>query len=348
MQLMRESIFTSSLRSFSRMFFSVFGILLSFFLFSLIYSALSPSSFIEEKTTMTILPNAADVREMVSFSSPVVLQIDIDGVIGMEGPDSVNSETIEDILLDSRANLLSHNRVKAILLHLNTPGGTVVDSDNIYRMLKEYKAKYNVPIFAYVDGLCASGGMYIACAADQIFASPPSLVGSVGVLLGPMFNIYETLKKVGIEALTLTQGLDKDALNPTRPWKPGEDASYQAITAFMYQQFVDVVTSARPHLDKEKLIHEYGAHVFNCIDAEKFGYVDKSMSSRSEALSALLEKASIDPTKPYQVVQLKPTHNWLSQMIKGQSAFFTGKMEHTIDLGQPKIRDQFAYLYTHE
>lgn len=345
MEIMREPIFTSALRSFCRMFFAVCGILFAFFLFSLVYSALSPSSLIEEKTTMTILPDAAGVRKIESFSSPAVLQIDLHGVIGMNTPDSITGEMIEEILLDSRTGHLSQGRVKAILLHINTPGGTVVDSDHIYRMLNEYKTQYKVPIFAYVDGLCASGGMYIASAADKIFASPPSLIGSVGVIYGPMFNVVETLKKVGIEALTLTEGLDKDALNPTRPWKPNEDASYKAIIAFLYDQFVEVVTQGRPHLNKEKLIQEYGAHMFNCVDAEKLGYIDRALSNRNEALSALLEAARIDPKKPYQVIELKPNRNWLSQVMKGQSALLSGKVEHTFDLGQPKLCDQFAYLY---
>jgi len=348
MEFVRESIFTSALRSFCRMFFAMCGILLALFLFFLIYTALSPVSLIEENTTLTILPDASGKREVVPFSSPAILQINLHGVIGMESPDSINSKMIEDILLDSRAGLLAHDRVKAILLHLNTPGGTVVDSDNIYRMLNDYKTKYKVPIFAYVDGLCASGGMYIASSADQIFASPSSLIGSVGVIYGPMFNISETLKKIGIEALTLTQGIDKDALNPTRPWKPGEDASYKAITAFMYQQFVDIVTAARPHLDKEKLTEEYGARVFNCIDAQKFGFIDHALSNRNAALLSLLSEAQIDPDKPYQVVELKTNTNWLSQMIKGQSTLVSGKIEHTLNLGQPKLRDQFAYLYLHE
>lgn len=348
MEIMHESIFTSSLRIFCRTLFAVFGIFLAVFIISLTHSALFPPSLVEEKTSLTVLPNAAGIREELPFSTPAILQIKLHGVIGMEGPNSINSQTIEDILLDSRVGPLGHDRVKGILLHINSPGGTVVDSDNIYRMLKAYKAKYNIPIFAYVDGLCASGGMYIACAADQIFASPPSLIGSVGVILGPMFNISETLKKVGVEALTLTQGLDKDALNPTRPWRPGEDASYKTITAFLYQQFVDIVTSSRHQIDKEKLIDEYGAHMFNCIDAQKFGYIDHGMSNRDAALEALLAAAQIDAAKPYQVVELRAERNWISQLIQGQSALLSGKIEHTLNLGQPKFRDSFSYLYLHE
>lgn len=346
MEISRESIFVSCLRSFSKMFFAVCGILLAIFLFSMIYSLSSETSYIEPKTTLTILQDAEGKRELVSSTAPAILQLNIHGVIGE--PAILDSTTVENILIESRSGTLANNRVKGILIHFNTPGGTVIDSDNIYRMLVDYKTKYKVPIYAYVDGLCASGGMYISSAAEKIFSSPTAIIGSVGVILGPFFNVYDTLGKVGVQARTLTKGIDKDAMSPFRPWKEGEDDSYKSIIAYFYERFVQIVTSARPRLDKEKLLTEYGAHVFDPIRAEQYGYIDKADSSRDEALLALLQEAKIDPSKPYQVVELDPRHDWISQLFKGSASILSGKIEHTFDLGQPKIRDQFSYLYQPE
>ncbi|MES2273394.1 MAG: S49 family peptidase [Chlamydiota bacterium] len=343
MEFSRESIFVSALRSFARMFFAVCGLFLAFVLCSIVYASLSSSSSIEEKTSINYLPDAAGKREVVSHTAPVVLQINIQGVIGE--PKTLDTEVIQNILLDSRTGTLSADRVKAILLHLNTPGGTVVDSDNIYRLLLQYKERYKVPVFAYVSGMCASGGMYIASAADQIFAGPASIVGSVGVILGPFFNVYDAMGKIGVQARTLTQGLDKDMMNPTRPWREGEDASLKAVTAYFYQQFVNIVTSARPRLDKEKLVSEYGAQVFDPVEAERLGYIDFANASRDLALLALLKEAHIDPSTPYQVIELQSKNLWISSLFKSTSPFFTGKIEHSIDLGGPKIRDKVAYLY---
>ncbi len=164
MEIARESIFVSTLRTFCRMFFGVIAILIAFFLFSFLYSSMATSPLLVEKTTMEILPDANGKRVLAPLSSPAILQIPIHGVIG--DPQKLNAEVFQNVLLDSRTGLLSHDRVKGILLHFNTPGGTVVDSDVIYRMLRDYKVKYNVPIFGYVEGLCASGGMYIASSAD--------------------------------------------------------------------------------------------------------------------------------------------------------------------------------------
>jgi protease IV len=234
------------------------------------------------------------------------------------------------------------------LLHFNTPGGTVVDSDDIYRMLNEYKERYKVPIYGYVDGLCASGGMYIASSTDKMFAGPASIIGSVGVVIGPFFNIYDLMGKIGLQARTITSGIDKDEFNPTRPWREGEGTSIKTITDFMYRRFVDVVTKARPQMDKTKLVQEYGAHVFDCVTAEQLGYIDYAMSSRDAALKELVIAANIESGQSYQVVSLTPKNAWLSGLVSGKSPLFSGKIEHTFDSLPSSLREQPCYLYRYE
>lgn len=344
MEIERESIFVSALRSFCKMFFAVCGLFLALIIMSILYGSIADGSEspTEVKNRVKYLPDAEGNRE-ISATSPVILQLNVHGVIG--DPKSIDTKIVQNILLDSRADVLANDRVKGILLHMNTPGGTVVDSDNIYRMLKSYKERYKVPVFAYVDGLCASGGMYISCAADQVFAGPASIIGSVGVVIGPFFNMYEALNKIGIVSQTITQGLDKDMMSPFRPWKPDEDSSLKAVTSFFYQQFVDIVTAAKPRMDRKKLVEQYGAKVFDSVTAQKLGYVDYAESSRSDALLALLKQANVDATQPYQVVELEPKKDLLSNLVSANSPLFTGKIEHTIDTGAPAIKDQIAYLY---
>jgi ClpP class serine protease len=134
MEIARESIFVSSLRSFCKCFFSVFGIFLSFIAVSMLYAVIAPAKGYEEKTELTILPDLEGNRTLLSVSTPAILRINIHGVIGE--PAGVTAENVENILQDSHTGHLTHNRVKGILLHLNTPGGTVTDSDDIYRMIK--------------------------------------------------------------------------------------------------------------------------------------------------------------------------------------------------------------------
>ncbi len=342
----RESIFFAALRTFCRILFGVLAVFIALMIGGGIYATFFDSPVIDQKTTLTILPDADGHREMVSSSAPVILEIPIHGVIG--DPQKLNAEIISHILLDSRSGFLADNRVKGVLLHFDTPGGTVVDSESIYQMLNDYKKRHKVPIFGFVEGLCASGGMYVASAADRMYAGPASIIGSVGVIIGPFFNVYELIDKWGIDALTITAGLDKDMLNPTRPWKEGEDRPIKAITEFMYQRFVDIVTRARPQLDRTKLVYEYGAKVFDCITAHNLGYIDYAMSSRDQALKALLEEANINGEQPYQVVTLSPKNQWISDIISGKSPLLTGKIEHTFGGIPREVREQPCYLYRHD
>ena len=121
------------------------------------------------------------------------------------------------------------NRVKAIMLHIDSPGGTVTDSHNIYASLLDYKEKYQVPIFAYVNGMCASGGMYVACAANEIFSNPTAAIGSVGVRVCPFFNFSKLMERFEISQVTLTKGKNKDMGSPYRPLREGEFSPLEAI-----------------------------------------------------------------------------------------------------------------------
>lgn len=312
----------------------------------MIYSMFASSPLLEDKTVMTLVPDANEKIELCSISAPVILEIPINGVIG--DPQKLNADTIRNILIDSQMGLLKGNRVKGILLTFNTPGGTVIDSEAIYAMVLDYKARYKVPVFGYVEGMCASGGMMIASAADQLFSGPAGVIGSVGVVWGPFFNFYDLMTTYGVHAKTFTQGLDKDFLNPTRPWTDRDTSSMTAIMQFSYNRFVDIVTLGRPRLDRTKLIQEYGAHVFDCVTAEQYGYIDHAMSSRQKTLLALLQTAGVDANAPYQVVTLMPKTAWIAELMKGQSSLLSGKVEHVFGDISVRILEQPCYLYKHE
>lgn len=344
MDMPKESILKSAFRAFFRMFFAVLGILFAIIAVSAIYGALGDNapSPTEAKTKVKYLPDANGSRTD-SLTAPVILQINVNGVIG--DPQGINSDHVENILLDSRTGHFANDRVKGILLYLNTPGGTVVDSDNIYQMLQQYKMRYKVPVFAYVDGLCASGGMYIASAADKIYSGPAGIIGSVGVVIGPFFNFFEAMGKLGVVSETITAGLDKDMMNPFRQWKGNEDASLKAVVAASYERFVNVVTMNRPQLSKTNLVQEYGAKVFDPETALHHGYIDYANVTRDEALLGLLKEAQVDETKTYQVVQLEPKSEWISSLFNSESPLFTGRIKHVIDTGAPNISGKIAYLY---
>lgn len=345
---MRESIFSSSIRAFFIALFAMIGICVGLVVLVIAISSLSETatSDVESSYSHEIVANAEGKRKALSKDAPVVLKINIQGIIGTE---NLNMNTIRKQLIESREGDFKNDRVKALLVQINTPGGTVVDSDGIYRALKAYKELYKVPVFAYVDGLCASGGMYVASAADKIYASDISLIGSVGVISPSFLNFSQTLDKLGIQSLTLSAGKGKDDMNPLRPWRAGEQDSYQAIINYYYNHFVNVVTSNRPEISKEKLIEDYGAQIFNAEQSKEYGFINASGYSLNSTISELVKEIGIQDDF-YQVVEMK-TKSWISEFLKSEFSLLKGKVTHQLLLTpemDANLMNQFLYLYRPE
>lgn len=344
--MFKEGIVVGSIRAFMVAMSAVVGIGFGFALFFMILGLISSSTGnkeIEHYYTSEILTNADGIRKQVSKKAPVILQLNIEGIIGAE---TLNMSTVRQQLIESREGEFKNDRVKAILLRINTPGGTVVDSDGIYQAIKAYKEKYQVPVYAYVDGMCASGGMMAACAADKIYSNDVSLIGSVGVIAGWYMNFHKLLEKYDIQTLSFSEGKGKDELNPIRAWGPNEGDNLKNIMDVYYQMFVDMVAKARPTLSKDKLIKEYGAHVFPADQALQYGYIDGAASSREETLKLLLKQIGIEDDY-YQVVQLT-SDNWFSKIFSKNNTLLQGKISHSLKLPQEldeALSGKLLFLY---
>lgn len=342
MHISRESIFVSAIRSFFNAFAVVVGISMALII-ALFGLAFLSKTAVEspEKTDLTLSADVDGNRKQLADTVPVILRINIEGIIGAK---NLNPTNFTNILLDSREGVLANNRVKGILLYVNTPGGLATDSSNIYRLLKDYKEKYHVPIYAYVEGICASGGMYISAAADKIFASDGSIIGSIGVRVGPVFNVATAMEKVGIKSLTLTEGLDKDALNPFRPWREGEDKSLKDIVEQEYETFVAVMTENRPRLNREKLIYDYGARIYSANISAELGYIDNGNASYNDALKDLVGAAGISPGEKYQVLLIAPHQSVFKELAQNKYEIFKGKLEHVFPIGPYMTSDMSGKL----
>lgn len=349
--MVRESIFFAAIRSFFVALFAMAGILAGIFVVMALIggvigglsNSLDGTPELNYSYTPEIRPNAAGVRKIEASTVPVVLKLNISGIIGL---DSLTRKDVAQQLVESRERSFEDDRVKAILLYIDSPGGTVVDADGIYREINAYKKQYQVPVYAYIDGLCASGGYYIASAADKVFASPASLIGSVGVITPPILNVSQLLEKLGVQSLTLYEGKGKDNLNPFRTWHKGEEDNIKASIDYYYAMFVNVVTSARPGLDKSKLVEDYGANIYPAAVAKEHGYIDEANSTQQEVLKELLEKAGI-ADKPYQVVELEHK-NWLSELFHSQFDLLSGKLSVKLELTPEMssgLSNQYLYLY---
>lgn len=344
---MSSSIPRSIARSFLTALSSVFGFLFGIFILIAILGAMVGDSGDELKAktyyTPRIVANADHERTEISDKAPVILKLSISGIIGTE---TQNMHTVRQMLQESREGAFEGGRVKAVLVQISSPGGTVVDSDGIYRALLEYKNEHKVPVYAYIDGLCASGGMYIAAACDHVYASDVSLIGSVGVLSPAFFNFTGLMEKIGVDAKVLSVGKGKDDLNPFRPWKEGEADSYKAIIDYYYNQFVNIVVESRPNMKKARLVNEYGAHIFPASKAQEYGFIDGAGFTYEETLRQLAKEIGIEDDY-YQVVKMERKLDF-SDLFSNGSMLLQGKVKHQFDLSpefDPSLMNKFLYLY---
>lgn len=136
------------------------------------------------------------------------------------------------------------DKVKAVIVRINSPGGTVTASDIIFRELQSYKRKANVPVIAVMMDVAASGGYYIALAADTLIAHPTTVTGSIGVIMISL-NAEGLMQKIGVSASAIKSGERKDMGSPFRALTPEERAIFQGVIDDLQKQFVSHLIERR-------------------------------------------------------------------------------------------------------
>ena len=168
---------------------------------------------------------------------------------GGSGSERVAIVEIRDVIMDAEdvirqlRKYRERSSVKAIVLRLDSPGGAVVPSHEIYEEVRRTR-NYGKPVVASMGSVAASGAYYIACAADMIVANPGTITGSIGVV-SEFASFQQLMEKIGIESTTITSGEFKDTGNPTRRMRPEEREYLQRTINDVYEQFVDIVVRGR-------------------------------------------------------------------------------------------------------
>lgn len=215
--------------------------------------------------------------------------IDVFGMIMEDAP--ANANAIEDGLLDA----IEDKATKGILLRMNSPGGSPVQSAYIYEAIRKVKAKHpELPVVAVISDLCASGCYYAASAADRIYAHPTSVVGSIGVIMNG-FGFVGTLEKLGVERRTLTAGEHKALLDPFAPTQPVEQAHIQGLINSVHQDFIAAVKQGRGDRLKETP-EMFSGLVWTGRQAKELGLIDDFGDERSVAENVIGSKERVNYT----------------------------------------------------
>ena len=170
---------------------------------------------------------------------PHTAMVDVKGIIVSGG------EADAESIIKSLKNAVKDPNTKGIVLRVNSPGGSPVQSSYVYEAIRELKNTHpTLPIYAVVEDLCASGCYFIASAADKIFVNQSSIVGSIGVVMNG-FGFTDTMKSLGVERRLYTAGEHKGFLDPFSNVKPAEKAHVQGMLNDIHTEFIESVKSGR-------------------------------------------------------------------------------------------------------
>ncbi len=165
--------------------------------------------------------------------------------------------------------------VKAVVIEVDTPGGTVTASDEIYNRILKFKAKRSVPVITAMGGMATSGGYYVACATDEIFVQPTTLTGNIGVVV-QRFNYSGAMEKLGVKDTSVSpEGADfKNIESPFRPETPEAAAYMRGFAEDFYGRFKTIVSTGRQGKLKDSIHKIADGRVFTAADALKLGLAD--------------------------------------------------------------------------
>ena len=202
----------------------------------------------------------------VAHSMPHTALVEVRGEI------AVDSEASAELLVGAIKSAFEDPGSQAIVLRINSPGGSPVQSGIVNDEIRRLKLKHNKKVYAVVEEVCASGAYYIAAAADEIYVDKASIVGSIGVLMDG-FGFTGTMEKLGVERRLLTAGANKGMLDPFSPANAQQTAVAQAMLDQIHRQFIAVVKAGRGARLKEAP-DTFSGLFWNGEEAVKLGLAD--------------------------------------------------------------------------
>jgi protease-4 len=222
-------------------------------------------------------------------------------LVEVRGPISVSDEANADRIMASLREAFEQPSARAVVLRINSPGGSPVQAGIINDEIRRLKALHKKPVYAVCEEMCASAAYYIAVAADQIYVDKASIVGSVGVLMNG-FGFVGLLDKLGIERRLMTSGSNKGMLDPFSPRDLDQEGYAQQMLEQVHQQFITVVRQGRGKRLKEDET-TFSGLFWNGQQAVSMGLVDRLGSLDQVAREVVKHEDIVDYTQHEDIAE---------------------------------------------
>ena len=240
-------------------------------------------------------PQALEEHVVEGEGKAKILVVDVSQIISDEERDSAlglgKQESVVARVSEELQQATDDDRVKAVVLRINSPGGTVTASDTLYHVVRDFAAKKQVPVIAQMLDMGTSGAYYVALSADEIIAQPTTVTGSIGVIMFGL-NVQGLLDKVGVKNQTLKAGANKDIGSPLREMTPEERQILQAVLDDMRGRFVQLVHERRPDANPESFSAVTDGRIVIAGQALQAGLIDR-IGYLDDAISIAKQRAGL-------------------------------------------------------
>lgn len=217
-------------------------------------------------------------------------------LVNLSGLIAEGEKASADNIVTALRRAFENKKTAGVILRINSPGGTPVQAGYIYDEIVRLRAKYpETPLYAVISDVCASGGYYVAAAADKIYADKASIVGSIGVRMDN-FGFVEAMKKLGVERRTLTAGENKALLDPFSPVDEEVTKHMQTMLNNIHQQFIDAIKKGRGDRLKQDITGLFSGLIWTGEQSLEIGLVDELASSSKVARDVIGEEYVVDYT----------------------------------------------------
>lgn len=252
----------------------------------------------------------------------------LDGTIQDTGESSslLSSETYNhQLFLKQLDQIKSDQTVQGVVLNVNSPGGGVVESKQIYERIKSIQAERKIPVYVSMGSMAASGGYYISAPADKIFADEETMTGSIGVIMQGV-NYSKLAKKYGVEFETIKTGPYKDIMSGTREMRDDERELLQNMINDSYNRFVSVIADGRD-MSKKEVKKLADGRIYNGTQAKEVGLVD-ALGYEEDAIADMKKKYDL---KGAEVFEYSANTDWTSMFAtKASSVLMSGSADAQI------------------
>ena len=292
-----------------------------------------------DRLDSSLLSGTIDNSVSTDFGHDYIGTIYIEGTISEDADGTYNHQ----YLLNAIDAMIADDENKGMILYVDTPGGSVFASDELYFKIKEYQEKTERPVYASMQSMAASGGYYISAPCDKIIANRNCWTGSIGVTLGTMYDISELLDNLGIKTNTITSGANKAMGSNVEPMTSEQRAIFQSMVDEAYEQFVGIVAEGRDmKISKVKKLAD--GRIYTAKQALDNGLIDQI---------GTFEEAAADMKKTYALgdcavesFTAPVTSDWTSLLgqaagaASGKNSLSAEAIEQLLDLN-----GKFAFSY---